>query len=41
MAMVFAVYKQYVRRSSPNLQASYVPSDFADASRYFESKRNC
>ena len=40
MAMVLAVYNQYVPRWSPNLQASYIPNDFADASRYFDSKRN-
>ncbi|MGA9026382.1 MAG: nitrilase-related carbon-nitrogen hydrolase [Steroidobacteraceae bacterium] len=40
MAMVLAVYGQYVPRYSPNLQGSYIPADFVDASRYFASKRN-
>jgi hypothetical protein len=40
MAMVLPVYTQYVPRYSPGLQDRYIPVDFADASRYFASKRN-
>jgi predicted amidohydrolase len=40
MAMVLPVYSQYVPRYSPGLQDHYIPTDFADASRYFASKRN-
>jgi hypothetical protein len=38
--MLLPVYKQYVPRNGPNLQADYIPPDSADASRYFTSKRN-
>ncbi len=40
MAMLLSVYSQYAPRYSPNLQERYIPVDFADASRYFASKRN-
>jgi predicted amidohydrolase len=39
MAMLMPVYEKYVPRHGPNLQASYVPKDSADASRHFVSKR--
>ena len=39
MAMLLPVYEKYVPRHGPNLQASYVPKDSADASRHFVSKR--
>lgn len=40
MALVLPVFEQYTPRYSPNLQAEYIPSDFADAARYLASKRN-
>ena len=40
MEMLMPVYEQYVPRHGPNLQATYVPTDPADASRYFASQRN-
>ncbi len=38
--MLTPVYAKYVPRHGPNLQASYVPKDSADASRHVISKRN-
>ena len=38
--MLAPVYDEYVPRHGPNLQATYVPTDSADASRHFASKRN-
>lgn len=38
--MLRPVYNSYVPRHGPNLQADYVPSDFADASRHFAERRN-
>jgi predicted amidohydrolase len=40
MALVLAAYQKYVPRYAPNLQANYIPSDFEDAGRYFESKKS-
>ena len=39
--MLRPVHEKYVPRHGPNLQASYLPVDSADASRHFASKRNC
>ena len=38
--MLRPVHERYVPRDGPNLQASYLPADAADASRHFRSKRN-
>ncbi len=40
MEMLRPVHEKYVPRHGPNLQASYLPVDSADASRHFASKRN-
>jgi predicted amidohydrolase len=38
--MLAPVYQAYVPRHGANLQATYVPTDSADASRHFSDKRN-
>ncbi len=38
--MLMPVYSKYVPRHGPNLQASYIPVDSADASRHFASRKN-
>ncbi len=38
--MLMPVYEKYVPRDKPNQQADYIPTDSADASRHFSSKRN-
>jgi hypothetical protein len=38
--MLMPVYSKYVPRHGPNLQASYIPADSADASRHFTSRKN-
>lgn len=40
MEMLMPVYSNYVPRHGPNLQASYVPTDSADASRHVIKNRN-
>lgn len=40
MEMLMPVYSKYVPRHGPNLQATYIPADSADASRHFASSRN-
>jgi predicted amidohydrolase len=40
LAMLMPVYSQYVPRHGPNLQASYIPKDSAEASEYFAKRRN-
>jgi predicted amidohydrolase len=39
MEMLIPVYERYRPRYGANLQADYIPSDGADASRYFASKK--
>lgn len=38
--MLMPVYQAYTPRYGPNLQATYIPKDSADASRHFSDKRN-
>ena len=40
MEMLQPVYTKHVPRHGPNLQASHIPNDYADASRHFDSKRS-
>ena len=38
--MLLPVHNQYVPRYGPNVQADYIPTDSADASRHFADNRN-
>lgn len=40
MEMLMPVYSKYVPRNGPNLQATYLPTDSADASRHVIKNRN-
>ncbi len=40
MEMLMPVFKAYTPRNGPNAQASYIPTDSADASRHFTKERN-